>query len=174
MSPIWIVVTLALIIFVGWVFNSFIRLRVMSESAASDIEVQLKRRTDLIPNLVTVVQSYAKHEKTLLTRITKLRTDILSAKSLSSKLSSNQSLNSDLKSLLAVVEDYPELRASDNFLSLQKDLTETENNIEYSRRFYNGAVRDYNTKIQIFPFNILAGILHFEQKPFFDDETDAI
>jgi LemA protein len=119
MSPIWIVVTLALIIFVGWVFNSFIRLRVMSESAASDIEVQLKRRTDLIPNLVTVVQSYAKHEKTLLTRITKLRTDILSAKSLSSKLSSNQSLNSDLKSLLAVVEDYPELRASDNFLSLQ-------------------------------------------------------
>jgi len=172
MPPLAVAISILILVWIAWVFNSFIRLQMMVNAAVGDIEVQLKRRADLIPNLIEIVQAYAKHEKTLLTRIAKLRSQIISQPNLSSKLDTNYSLSSDLKSLLAIAEDYPELRASDNFLSLQKDLTDTENKIEYSRRFYNGAVRDYNTKVEIFPYNLLAKLLNFQSKPFFDDQNE--
>lgn len=168
MQLIYSLIAIVLLLWIAWIFNSFIRLLNMVRAATSDIEVQLKRRADLIPNLVEVVKSYAKHEKSLLEKITKLRSQILSQKSLPDKLDSNQALTTNVKSLLAIVEDYPELKANQNFLDLQKELAQTENQIEYARRFYNGAVRDYNTKIQTLPYNILASIFHFKDQPFFD------
>lgn len=167
-------VAIIILIWIAWIFNSFIRLLNMVRAATADIEVQLKRRADLIPNLVEVVRSYAKHEKSLLEKITKLRSEILSQKTLTDKLDSNQTLTTNVKSLLAIVEDYPELKANQNFLDLQKELTQTENQIEYSRRFYNGAVRDYNNKVQSFPYNLLAAIFHFSTQPFFDADDGEI
>lgn len=166
------IVIIFLLLWIAWIFNSFIRLRIMVRSATADIEVQLKRRADLIPNLVRIVQTYAKHEKTIFTRVAKFRAEIISSSNLSNKLNSNQDLTASLKSLLAIAENYPELRANTNFLDLQKELTDTENKIEYARRFYNGAVRDYNTKIEIFPYNLLAGLFHFRSEPFFDSKLD--
>lgn len=171
MQLIWSALAIAVLLWIIWIFNSFIHLLNMVRSATADIDVQLKRRADLIPNLVEIVSGYAKHEKTLLARITKLRSEIVSGSSLSDKLDASQTLSTQLKSLLAVAEDYPKLQANQNFLDLQKELTQTENQIEYSRRYYNGAVRDYNTRIQTFPYNILASVFRFQDQPFFADQN---
>ncbi len=135
--------------------------------ALSQIDVQLKRRTDLIPNLVETVKGYAAHERELFEKVTQERTALMSAKGPMEKASVNNQLSQTLKSILAVAENYPDLKASQNFLELQEELSDTENKIAYSRQFYNSAVLDYNTKVKIFPNVLIAGPLNFKPAEFF-------
>ena len=165
MIIIWIIIALAIIAvlwFIG-VFNSIVVLRNRTQEAWSDIDVQLKRRYDLIPNLVETVKGYAKHEDSVFTKVTEARASAISAEKSGNTQESAQAenvLTGALKSVFAVAESYPELKASDNFQKLQDELTDSENKIEAARRFYNGNVRDFNIKIQTFPNNIAAGILN--------------
>lgn len=167
MTIFWIVLALAIVWLIG-TYNSLIRARNRVDEAWSDIEVQLKRRYDLIPNLVSTVQGYAKHEKTLFENVTKARSQAMSATGVHDKLEKENMLSSTLRSLFAVAENYPDLKANQNFLSLQGDLTDTENKIQAARRFYNGNVRDFNTKLQVFPTNLMANAMSFKAREFFD------
>lgn len=154
-------------------YNGLITQRNRVDEAWADIDVQLKRRIDLIPNLVEVVKGYAKHEKGVLENVTKLRSEILSAGSLSDRAKKEGQLSQALKSVFAVAENYPDLKASTNFLELQRELTDTEDKIQAARRFYNGMVRDFNTAIQVFPQNIFAGLLKFSARELFQaDESE--
>lgn len=148
-------------------YNTLVTLRNRVREAWSEIDVQLKRRSSLIPNLVETVKGYAKHEKEVFENVTKARSAMMEASSLSDKAKADNMLTGALKSLFAVAEAYPDLKASQNFSQLQSELTDTENKIEDSRRFYNANVRDLNTKIQMFPYNILAGMFHFQAQEFF-------
>src|SRR6056297_1020943 len=161
----WIILAIIAVIVIALIvmYNGLIRLRNRVQEAWSDIDVQLKRRADLIPNLVNTVKGYAKHEKTLLENITKARSQLMQAGNVKEKAKANNMLSDTLKSLFAVSENYPDLKANQNFLQLQEELTDTENKIQASRRFYNGNVRDFNTKIQTFPNNIVAGALGFKE-----------
>lgn len=150
------------------VFNGLVRLKNRVDEAWSDIDVQLKRRYDLIPNLVNTVKGYAAHEKELFEKVTEARSRAMSAGSGQGKAEAENMLSNTLKSLFAVAENYPDLKANQNFLELQRELTDTEDKIQASRRFYNGNVRDFNTKIEIFPNNIFAGILNFTKREFFE------
>ncbi len=150
------------------VFNSLIRGRNRVDEAWSDIEVQLKRRYDLIPNIVNAVKGYAKHEEKVFTKVTEARTAAMSAKSPEEHAKTENMLSETLKSLFAVSENYPALQAAENFLHLQKELVDAEDKIQSSRRFYNGNVRDFNTKTQVFPTNLIAGMLGFKKYEFFD------
>lgn len=150
------------------VFNGLIRLRNRVDEAWSDIEVQLKRRYDLIPNLVNTVKGYAKHEEGVFTKVTEARANAIQAKTPADHAAAENVLSGALKSLFAVSEAYPALQASQNFLHLQQELVDAEDKIQASRRFYNGNVRDFNTKLQVFPNNIVAGILGFKKYDFFD------
>ncbi len=161
------IIVLALIWFVA-VYNGLVRLKNRVEEAWSDIDVQLKRRYDLIPNLVETVKGYAKHEKELFENVTKARSQAMNAQDPHAKAEAENMLSSTLKSLFAVSENYPELKASDNFAKLQDELSDTENKIQAARRFYNGQVRDFNTKIQLFPTNLIAGMLGFVEREFFE------
>jgi len=152
------------------IYNGLIRLKNRVDEAWSDIDVQLKRRYDLIPNLVNAVKGYATHEKELFENVTKARTAAMGAGSTEEKAQAENMLSGTLKSLFAVSENYPDLKANQNFLELQRELSDTENKIQASRRFYNGNVRDFNTKIEIFPNNIFAGILNFVKRDFFEAE----
>lgn len=153
---LWIFLILALI-FVGVLFfNSFIRNRNRLKEAWSGIDVQLKRRADLIPALVETVKGYGSHEKSLLTEVTKLRTP--------------QEVAGGLKNLFALVENYPQLKADKNFLDLQKNLSAIEDDLQYARRYYNGCVRNYNTGIESFPGNLIASWFKFKSEPFFEVE----
>ena len=152
-------------------FNSLVSLRNRTEEAWSDITVQLKRRYDLIPNLVNAVKAYAKHEKEVFEKVTQARANAIDAKNIKDKQKAENELSNTLKSVFAVAENYPDLKASDNFMKLQGDLTDTENKIEASRRFYNANVRDLNTKIQSFPTNIIASMFKFVAKDLFDVEA---
>jgi len=155
-------------------YNGLIRSRNRVDEAWSDIEVQLKRRYDLIPNLVSTVQGYASHEKGVFEKVTEARTRAMGTQNPHDKLAAENMLSGALKSLFAVAENYPDLKANQNFLSLQGDLTDTENKIQASRRFYNGNVRDFNTKLQVFPTNMIASMLGFSAREFFDiDEKGA-
>lgn len=153
------------------VFNGLITLKNRVQEAWSDIDVQLKRRYDLIPNLVSTVKGYAKHEKGIFEAVTKLRTEAMSATSVHERADRENALSETLKSLFAVSENYPELKASPNFLALQTELTDTEDKISAARRFYNGNVRDFNTKLQVFPSNLIAGQLHFTVFELFEAAT---
>jgi LemA protein len=154
-------------------FNGLVRLRTQAQEAWSDIDVQLKRRYDLIPNLVSTVQGYATHEKTVFEDVTKARTSAMQATGTDKAGAENQ-LSQTLKSLFAVAENYPDLKANQNFLQLQNELTDTEDKIQAARRFYNGMVRDLNTKVQVFPTNIFAGMFGFAKMEFFGtDLSDA-
>jgi len=147
--------------FIG-VFNSIVVLRNRTQEAWSDIDVQLKRRYDLIPNLVETVKGYAKHEDSVFTKVTEARANAITAEKSGNAAESAQAenvLTGALKSIFAVAEAYPELKANDNFAKLQDELTDTEDKIEASRRFYNGNVRDFNIKIQTFPNSIAAGMI---------------
>lgn len=170
MTMLWIVlgILVVVIVFVISVYNGLISLKVRCEEAWSDIDIQLKRRYDLIPNLIETVKGYASHEKELFTRVTEARAAAMSAGSVADKAAKENMLSDTLKSLFAVSENYPQLKASDNFLQLQKELTDTEDKIAYSRRFYNGNVRDFNIKIQVFPDNVIAGMLGFKKKDLFE------
>ncbi len=153
-------------------YNGLIKLRNRVDEAWSDIDVQLKRRHDLIPNLVSTVKGYASHEKETFKMVTEARTRAMNAGNPKEKLESENMLSGALKSLFAVAENYPELKANENFLQLQKDLTDTEDKIQAARRFYNGNVRDFNTKIQVFPNNLIAGMLNFKKYDFFEVDNE--
>ncbi len=169
----WIV--LGVIVLLGFflvgMYNSLVQLRVRSDSAWSDIDVQLKRRHDLIPNLVETVKGYAAHEKGTFENIAKFRSMAMQATGPVDKAAAENQLTGALKSLFAVAENYPELKASEQFTQLQASLSQTEDAIQNSRRYYNAVVRDLNTKIQSVPTNILAGMFGFQQKQFFEAEA---
>lgn len=155
-------------------YNGLISLKNRVDEAWSDISVQLKRRYDLIPNLVETVKGYAKHEKSAFENVTKARSAAMGAKDPEAKGEAENMLSGALKSLFAVAEAYPDLKANENFKALQDELSDTENKIQASRRFYNGNVRDFNTKVQVFPTNIFAGMLGFTSREFFElDEAEA-
>jgi len=154
-------------------YNGLIKLKNRVDEAWSDIDVQLKRRYDLIPNLVNTVKGYATHERELFEKVTEARTRAMNAGSTHEKAEAENMLSGTLKSLFAVSENYPELKANQNFLKLQRELTDPEDKLMASRRFYNGNVRDFNTKIQVFPTNIIAGMLSFVAREFFEaDEKE--
>jgi len=150
------------------IYNGLIRAKNQVDEAWSDIDVQLKRRYDLIPNLLSTVKGYASHEKEVFEKVTQARAQALGANNPADKAQAENSLAGALKSLFAVAENYPVLKANENFLSLQKELADTEDKIQASRRFYNGNVRDFNTKIQVFPNNLIVPILGFKAYEFFE------
>lgn len=174
MSTTLIVIVILLVVFVLWfvgVFNGFVSLRNRAKEAWADIEVQLKRRYDLIPNLVSTVKGYAAHEAGTFEKVTAARTAAMSAMSggtAAAQAQAENALAGTLKSLFALSENYPELKANTNFLELQRELSDTENKIQAARRFYNGQVRDLNTKIESFPGNVIAGMFSFTKMDFFD------
>lgn len=163
-------VVVLVILWVVAVYNGLITLRNRVKEAWSDISVQLKRRYDLIPNLIEAVKGYSKFEKSVLTDVTKARTEAMNAKGVEEKGKTENMLTDALKTIFAVSENYPDLKASQNFLDLQDELSDTENKIEASRRFYNGQVRDFNTKLETFPTTIIGNQLKFEVQPFFEME----
>ncbi|HKS72626.1 MAG TPA: LemA family protein [Terriglobales bacterium] len=166
---IGILVVLVVIAFVLIaMYNSLVQLRVRADNAWSDIDVQLKRRHDLIPNLVETVKGYAAHEKGTFEDVTKYRSMAMQATTPADKAAAENQLSGALKSLFAVAESYPELKASEQFTQLQGSLSQTEDTIQNARRYYNAVVRDLNTKIQSFPTNILAGMFGFQQRQFFE------
>jgi len=171
MSSIFYIILGVLLILIFWViftYNRLITLRNRSQEAWSDIEVQLKRRYDLIPNLVETVKGYASHEKELFEKVTEARAKAIGAKTLPEKAQAENALSATLKTLFAVSENYPQLRAAGNFLELQRELTDTEDKIQAARRFYNGNVRDLNIKIETFPSNIIAAMFAFKKLEFFE------
>ena len=161
-------VIVVLILWLIAVFNGLVRLRNRAQEAYSDIDVQLKRRYDLIPNLVETVKGYAAHEKGTFENIAKYRSMAMQATGPVDKAAAENQLSGALKSLFAVAENYPQLQASQEFTQLQTSLSEIEDAIQNARRYYNAVVRDLNTKIQSFPTNILAGMFGFQQKQFFE------
>lgn len=172
----WIVV-IVLVLLVGYVlmaYNSLIRRRNQVKEAWSDIDVQLKRRYNLIPNLVETVKGYAGHERETFDSVTQARAKALGAQSPNDKAQAENMLTSALKSMFAVAEAYPDLKANTNFLELQRELSDTENKIQAARRFYNTNVRDYNTSIESVPTNIVANIFKFEKEQFFEVEDEAV
>ena len=168
MSIIIIAVLTAITIWAVVIYNLFIRDRNLIREAWSGIDVQLKRRHNLVPNLVASVQGYSTHEKTLLEDITKKRSEAVKSENLKDKAPAESDLSGMLKSLFIVAENYPDLKASENFLNLQNQLTEIEDQLQYARRYYNGAVRNYNIRVESFPSNIIAGIFNFKQENFFE------
>jgi LemA protein len=171
---IFLVVVVAL--FIIWVitgYNGMVQLRVRADSSWSDIDVQLKRRHDLIPNLVETVKGYATHEKTTFEDIAKYRSMAMQATTPADRGVAEGQLTQALKSLFAVAENYPQLQASSQFTELQASLNGVESTIQDARRYYNAVVRDYNTKVQSFPTNVLAGMFGFQQKQFFQVDTPA-
>ena len=171
-----IVVVAVLVVIAGFlvaIYNGLVQLRVRADNAWSDIDVQLKRRHDLIPNLVETVKGYAAHEKGTFENIAKYRTAAMQATTPEARSQAEGQLTMALRGLLAVAEAYPQLRASEEFTALQAQLSQTEDNIQNSRRYYNAVVRDLNTKIQTFPTNMLAGMFGFQPRQFFEVETPA-
>ncbi|MGO1410731.1 MULTISPECIES: LemA family protein [unclassified Microbacterium] len=168
--PVGIVVVLlvAVGIYLWATYNSLVQLGVRVDEAWSGITVQLKRRADLVPNLIETVKGYASHEKAVFENVTRARAETLQATSPRSAGAAEGHLEQALKSLFAVAEAYPQLQASQNYLELQKDLVDTEDKIQASRRFYNGGVRDLNTKIKVFPNNMFARGLGFTEREFFE------
>jgi len=168
MIPIWLIVVIVVVLlFIIYVYNSLIRLRVRVKNAWSQIDVQLKRRYNLIPNLVKTVKGYMKHEKGVLEEVTKARTALMTGPMEKRAKASNQ-ITAALKSIFAVAENYPQLKANENFKMLQEELSGTESKIAYARQFYNDSVMSYNQAIQVFPKNIFAKLFHFQKKDFFE------
>jgi len=167
---IFLIILAVLVFFLIAMYNTLASLKVKIDEAWSQIDVQLKRRTDLIPNLIETVKGYASHEKEVFENVTKARAALMSAEGPDQIGKADQQLSTALKSLFAVAEAYPELKAQESFGSLQSELSDTEDKIAYSRQFYNSVVRQYNEKIVRFPTNILAGMFGFQKKEFFEVE----
>lgn len=157
------------------IYNGLVKLNIRSDEAWSDINVQLKRRYDLIPNLVNSVKGYAAHERGVFESVTEARSNAMNAQGVKEQAKAENQFQETLKSLFAVAENYPQLKANENFLHLQSELVDTEDKIQASRRFYNGVVRDFNTKRKVFPSNLVAGMLGFNKdKEFFElDDAEA-
>lgn len=175
MNPIYIflIIVGVLVVWAIAIFNGLVRLVNRTKEAWADIDVQLKRRYDLIPNLVETVKGYAEHEKSAFEAVTNARAKALGAQTLAEKGEAENALSGALKSIFAIAENYPQLRAVESFTKLQEELADTENKIQAARRFYNGNVRDLNTRIEMFPYNIFAGIFHFAKRDFFQVENEA-
>lgn len=165
-------VVAVILIYVWIVYNSLVTAKLRIKEAWSQIDVQLKRRTDLIPNLIETVKGYAKHEKELLENVTKARSELMKAGSAQEKAEANNFLTDTLKSLFAVAEAYPDLKASQNFMALQQELSDTEDKIAYSRQFLNSNVLDYNTKLGVFPSSIVAKMFNFKEAEFFETSEE--
>lgn len=161
------------IIWLVWTFNRLVIKRNRVGEAWSDIDVQLQRRHNLIPNLVKVVKAYAKHETQIFTKVAEARSMALSARTIAQHGAAENALTAALHGLFAVAENYPDLKASQNFLQLQAELTDTEDKIQAARRFYNSNVRDYNSALQVFPNNVIAKFFHFKLAEFFVIENDG-
>lgn len=173
MGKIIFAVAAVIVLYAIIAYNRLVRLRNRIENAWSQIDVQLRRRYDLIPNLVETVKGYAGHEKTTLENVVKARTQALQAQSIPDKIQAEGELSSALGRLMVVVEQYPDLKANQNFLALQEELTSTENKIGFARQFYNDVVMKYNTKVQSVPTNIVAGMFGFKEEAFFEIEDKA-
>lgn len=173
MSPLIIIISfLGLIfLFIWLLYNGLVTKKLRVDEAWSQIDVQLKRRADLIPNLVETVKGYAKHEKEVFENVTAARSALMGAQTPQQKSDANNQLTAALKTIFAVAEAYPNLRASENFQSLQEEVTDTEDKVAYSRQFYNNVVMDYNTALQVFPNVIIAPLLGFSKREFFGDLT---
>ena len=164
----WIIIAaVVIVLFLIYLYNSLIRLRMRVTNAWSQIDVQLKRRYDLIPNLIEAVKGYMKHEKGVLESVTKMRSSLVSG-SMQDKAKASNQITEALKSIFAVAENYPQLKASENFQQLQEELSGTESKIAYSRQFYNDSVMEYNEALQVFPKNFFARLFSFQSKDFFE------
>lgn len=167
-------IIVALVLFLIYKYNGFVVFRTRADEAWADIDVQLKRRYDLIPNLVSTVKGYATHESEAFEKVSEARSKAMQAGSIEEKGQAENALTGTLKSLFAISESYPELKANTNFLQLQNELADTENKIQAARRFYNGNVRELNIKIETFPGNLIAKMFKFMKKDFFELEQDSI
>ena len=173
---LWIVLIIIAVIIVALIvmYNSLVTLRLRVKNAWSQIDVQLQRRFDLIPNLVETVKGYMSHESDVLSKVTELRSSWANAKTVDEKANLDNQLSESLKTIMAVAESYPDLKANQNFSELQTELTNTENKISYSRQFYNDTVTRYNTKLEVFPSNIIASMFHFTPETLFEvDNAEA-
>ena len=173
---VWIILIIVAVIIFGIIgaYNSLVTLKQRVKNAWSQIDVQLQRRFDLIPNLVETVKGYTTHEESVLTKVTDLRTSWANASTVNKKAELSNELSNTLKTIMAVSENYPDLKASQNFSELQEELQNTENKISYSRQFYNDIVTKYNTKLEVFPSNIIASMFHFTADELFAvDNEDA-
>src|SRR3972149_6274639 len=175
MNPLFIIIGVGILLVVYFVatYNGFVILRTRIKEALSGIDVQLKRRADLIPNLVETVKGYAKHEKSVFEEVTKARANMLKAESPQQKAEADNMMEKALKSIFAVAEAYPDLKTSENFLNLQEELTDTENKISYSRQFYNSNVLAFNSSIKTFPTILIANQLGFKPAEFFETEEES-
>ena len=167
-SLILIIAVVLVVLFVWFTYNSLVTGKVRIKEAFSGIDVQLKRRVDLVPNLIEAVKGYAKHEKELIENVTKARTSLMHAQGPHQKAQSDNMLSDALKSIFAVSENYPTLKANENFLNLQNELSDIEAKIAYSRQFYNTNVRDFNTTLAKFPSNSIGSMFGFKQEEFFE------
>ncbi len=172
-SNIILGVVAVIVLWLIFAYNRLVIFKTRVKEAWSDIDVQLKRRHDLIPNLVETVKGYMAHEKNVFEKVTEARTRAIGAQSKDEKLGAENALSGTLKTLFAVSENYPELKANANFLELQRELADTENKIQAARRFYNGNVMEYNTKISVFPTNLIAGIFRFKKEEFFGLDSES-
>lgn len=168
-----LILVVAVLLWGAAVYNRLVVLKNRTDESWSDIDVQLKRRYDLIPNLVNTVKGYAAHESGVFEKVTEARTRAMSAGSTQEKIEAENALAGTLKTLFAVAENYPDLKANQNFLELQRELSDTENKIQSARRFYNANVRDFNTRIETFPNNLIASTLGFSKREFFELEEEA-
>lgn len=176
MWPLWIILGIVVVIIIALIgiYNSLVTLRLRVKNAWSQIDVQLQRRFDLIPNLIETVKGYMEHEADILTKVSELRSSWADAKTVDEKAKLDNQLSESLKTIMAVAENYPDLKANQNFSELQSELTNTENKISYSRQFYNDTVTRYNTKLEVFPSNFVASMFHFTAGEFFEvDNQDA-
>ncbi len=174
MSAFWIfiVIVIAIVFYFIYLYNSLVSLKAAIDAAWSDIDVQLKRRLDLIPSLIKIVQGYKEYEASTLQKIVEARNKALQANSINESVKANKELNKALNHLFALAESYPELKANQNFLQLQNQLSEIEQTIANARRYYNAVVRDYNAKIASFPDILIAKRFHFEPKEYFELEDE--
>ena len=170
----WVILAIVVVLILAIIglYNSLVTLRQRVKNAWSQIDVQLQRRFDLIPNLVECVKGYMAHEQETLTKVTELRTSWANAKTVEEKANLDNQLSGALKTIMAVSENYPDLKASQNFSELQEELRNTENKISYSRQFYNDSVTRYNTKIEVFPSSLIASMFHFTAESLFAAESD--
>lgn len=176
MTTILLIILAVVVVAILWVivgYNGLVVLKNRAQEAWSDIDVQLKRRYDLIPNLVETVKGYATHEKELFEKVAEARSVAMGAVGMEAKAGAENMLSNTLKSLFAVSENYPELKASENFLSLQNELSDTENKIQAARRFYNTNVRDLNIKVESFPTNLLANLFKFKKMDLFQTQNET-
>jgi len=170
---ILLIVFAVIVVFVVGIYNGLVSLRNRSENAWAQVDVQLRRRYDLIPNLVETVKGYAKHEKETFQNVTEARSKAINAGTVKEQEDAENMLSGALKSLFAVVESYPDLKANQNFLMMQEELAGTEGKIAYARQFYNDSVMKFNTKQQVFPSNVIANMFNFQEKEYFEIEEAA-